>query len=312
MKQTNSLLRIGLVGLFLTFTTFVLAQTHPTPAYTVPVAQTAGLQVGTLNNGESTVSPLGAETGAVLFYKTPASGGTGITLQASLTGEGTTTEFDNYAWHVVDSDGDIGAPIVGEVARELVLTNLAPGYHRYRVYGFVTSGDEFCQNTDYQDIIFFVLNPLDPSAGLVSPTTAITEFCEGETPTETLDLTATVTFAESYGADNPAVSEMNKVFTWYALYDDGTSTPTRIELGNSGAIAGVTHTEEVSLSLVEAIGTYTFFVEVKYSDDIKAPGGRAHAIWTEQIMTDATNPFVLTVTEKPGRATITIIAHDDN
>ena len=55
-----------------------------------------------------------------------------------------------------------------------------------------------------------------------------------------------------------------------------------------------------------AVGTYTFYVEVQYSNDIKDRGTREHALWTAQV-TNGGTPYQLVVTPVPGRPTITIV-----
>src|SRR5690606_24815732 len=155
MKETTTLLKMSLIGLFLTISTFLFAQVAPNP--TAPITTPENLDVGTINDGETAVSPV---TTAVLFYN-PA--GTTITLTASETDVVTGLDYSSYVWHAINQNGTI-AETLEEKTGTLRVEGLQPGYYRYRVFGFIDDDGVVCQSDAYQDLIFFVLRPLAPSA----------------------------------------------------------------------------------------------------------------------------------------------------
>lgn len=302
MKHNLPIFRVAIIGLFVTLSVNATAQQTPDP--TIPVTVNADLKTGTINDDGATA--LIAD--AVLYY-VPGSGSS-ITLVASDTDENGKT-FSHYAWYEVNADGTEGATVTptDPTNPELALTELGPGYHRYRVYGFVDDGS-VCMSSEYQDMILYVLNPLATSA----TTAAIEAFCKDETGT--LEMEAEVNFGSTHaGANlgtsgsNPSVGELSKKYTLYAMYDDGTNPAVRVELDDV-TVNAATNEFEVSYAQVNNVGSYTFFVEVEYNSAIKDKGARpeGHGFWTAQVQKGG-NPYVLTVTEKPGRPTITIKAN---
>lgn len=304
MKETTTLLKMSLVGLFLTISTFLFAQVAPNP--TTPITTPENLDVGTINDDQTAVLPV---TTAVLFYN-PA--GTAITLTASETDVVTGLDYSSYVWHAINQDGTI-AETLEEETGTLRVEGLQPGYYRYRVFGFIDDEGVICQSDEYQDMIFFVLRPLTPTAN--PGTGAITEFCLNEPPTDPLVLEADVVFDAdvAYNANaftNPAVGDFALTYRWYAVNsnDLGTQIPLTdpATTTNPGAINNI----EIDYTDLTDFGSYTFFVEVQYANSIKDRGTRDHAIWTAQVM-DGTEGFTIEVTQTPGRPTITIEAIED-
>lgn len=319
MKTRRPVLRAGLVGLFLIATIVAKAQLIPAPVS--PVSTPVDLQVGTLDDGVGTPTP--TDPPAVFFYRpvsTEAPTGTTITLQASLM-DANSLAFTSYRWYEITTPDGSTEPlptVVLETARDLTLTNLQPGYHKYRVFGLVEDGDATCESEEFQDIIFFVLRPLAPTAS--AATDAIKEFCIDNPTTESLNLTATVGFATpEYVGNyaNPEADAFDLSYRWYAVKEGET---TQIDLlTTTTPVNGATHTltldgasDGYAALIAAGIGTYTFYVEVQYSDAIKDRDGREHAIWNSQVMANGTTePYELTLTPTPGRPTITIINPTD-
>lgn len=299
MKTTTTLLKMGLIGFVLAISNQVLAQTAPTT--TTPITSVSDLDVGTINDDETTVTSVPT---AVLFYN-PA--GTGITLQASETDLVTGLNYSSYLWHAINQDGTI-AETLSEEGRQLVLSGLSPGYYRYRVYGYINDDGVICQSDEYQDLIFFVLRPLEVTASTGEG--ALPEFCLNDVPDTQLALETAVGFDGSVGYnansfDQPEVSDFALTYRWYAINSEnpGTQIPLTdpATVTNDGAANNIT----VPYGTFTGVGTYTFHVEVQYSNAIKDRETREHALWTATVGGETT-PFELVVTPVPGRPTITI------
>lgn len=304
MKKTNSLLRIGLVGLFLFFTATTFAQ-DPIPTVTPPIESFGGLNVGTYNDGEGAV--ITSTSDAIIFYQV---GQTSITLEASPTDENGLA-FDLYAWYkITNANGTEGAAIENEIGQTLTYSNLQPGFHRFRVYGIVeSSSGTDCNSNEFQDIVIFVLNTLDPSAQ--TAVDAVLQFCIADNIDDG-NINTTITFDSAYGPDElpkPGVEGFQYTYRYYAVKDGDTNT--QIPLGEITA-NGNTNTFILDYNELKTngIGIYTFFVEVSYSDNIKDNTGKAYAVWTEQIYRDGV-AYSLEITPQPGRPTITIIDSSD-
>ena len=296
MKTTTTPLKTSLVGLFLTLATAIYAQQAP-PAPSTPISTPDDLHIGTINDDETTVTPV---ADAVLFYNP---NGTSITLTASTTDQVTGLDYTEYIWHRVAQDGTI-LSTESETSGTLTLTGLTPGFYRYRVYGWIDDDGVVCQSDEYQDIIFFVLRPLAITSE--AATGAIQQFCLGEAPTEQLTLNSTVTFDNTvpYNTDgtfpNPEnTSDFELAYRWYAINDQAPTTEIPI-----------TNPASIDYADFDALGTYTFHVEVTYANTLKDRGTREHAIWDTQVMLGG-EVFELTVTPRPGRPTITIEAITD-
>lgn len=296
MKTTKTLLKTSLAGLFLTLATTIYAQQAP-PAPSTPISTPDDLHIGTINDEETEVTTV---TDAVLFYN-PS--GTSITLSASETDLVTGLNYTEYIWHRVAQDGTtLGTET--ETGRTLTLYNLTPGFYRYRVYGWIDDDGVVCQSDEYQDMIFFVLRPLAITSE--APTDAIQQFCFGEAPTDPLSLTSTVTFdtAVPYNTDgafpNPEnTGDFDLTYRWYAINDQAPTTE-----------IAITDPANIDYDLFNAVGTYSFHVEVTYASTIKDRETREHAIWNTQVMVDG-EAFELNVTPRPGRPTITIESVND-
>lgn len=300
MKKTTTLLKISLVGLFLAISTTIYAQTAPNP--TTPIMASSDLDVGTIDNDETTVTPVAT---AVVFYNP---GGSSITLEASETDVVTGLAYSSYLWHEIAQDGIISETLAEE-GRQLVVTGLEPGYYRYRVYGYIDDDGVICQSDDYQDLVFFVLRPLALTAG--TGLDAITEFCLNEIPEDALALEVDVDFdaAVDYNDNSftqPTVDEFAMTYRWYAINSNDAATQIPLTEPATATNAGAENAISLDYEDLTAIGTYTFHVEVQYSDGIKAREDRSHALWTAQVLNDEGAPFELVVTPIPGRPTITI------
>src|SRR5690606_886672 len=261
MKETTTLLKICLVGFFLTITTSLFAQVAPTP--TTPITTPANLDVGTIADDQTEVVEV---TTAVLFYN-PA--GTAITLKASETDVVTGLDYSSYVWHRVNQDGTIEETL-GETTGTLNVTSLQPGYYRYRVFGFIDDEGVICQSDAYQDLIFFVLRPLAPSA--TAGAGAVTKFCLNEPPTDPLVLEADVVFDAAYNANkftNPAVGDFALTYRWYAVNDNDPGTQIPLTDPATATNPGAINNIEIDYTDLTDFGSYTFFVEVQYANSIK-------------------------------------------
>lgn len=308
MKTTMTMFRTSLVALFLTLSANAFAQVVA-PIPTTPIANPGNLEVGTLNDN---TAPVTIMADAVLFYNYITGVGPNLTLAASLLDENGLA-FTDYVWIRVTNDGgNEEFETLSETENELSLENLAPGYHKYRIHGIVDNEDEvICQSDEFQDIILFVLRPLDLTA---TATDAIARFCANDIPDGNLDLNVAVDFNSlilynDNGYDNPAVGGFNLTYRWYAVEtgNDETEAANQISLATNENISGATNDISIpygDLSFATTAGTYRFYVEVRYSDDIKNPGDRAHALWTGVVGGDT--PVELEITPIPGRPTITI------
>src|SRR5690606_24932770 len=186
-----------------------------------------------------------------------------------------------------------------------------PGYYRYRVFGFIDDEGVICQSDAYQDLIFFVLRPLAPSA--TAGAGAVTKFCLNEPPTDPLVLEADVVFDAAYNANkftNPAVGDFALTYRWYAVNDNDPGTQIPLTDPATATNPGAINNIEIDYTDLTDFGSYTFFVEVQYANSIKDRDSREHAIWTAQVM-DGTEGFTIEVTQTPGRPTITIEAIED-
>lgn len=308
MKKTDSLLKIGLVGLFLTISSAIIAQTGPAaPTPVTPITSATNLDIGRINDDETSVV---TDPTAVFFYN-PTNGGTEVNLQASATDDHTPepNTFSYYAWYRVNEAGTEQGSSLGS-AQSLSLSAgevglLQPGFHRFRVYGFVgDAAAEFCESEEFQDIILFVLNPLNPTA---TNTDAITEFCIGDTGT--FGLEATVTFEEDYentSFPNPLVGDFDLTYTWFAVLDGDTDNAIQLTSATT-TTDGATASATIDFDELDEAGTYTFYVEVAYSSAIKSNTGfdEGHGFWRAYVEDGGTN-YQIVVTPRPGRPTITI------
>ena len=290
MKTNNKILFSLLTAVFL----FAIVPANgQAPVYQSPISAPADLDVGTISSTATTVTTIDE---AVLFYN-PATSGPSITLNASVD-DGAGATFDSYQWNTVFADGT-ETLITGETTVALTATALAPGYHKYRVYGVVDNADGTvtCQSDEYEDIILFVLPELSVNT-LANLNGNTPGYCMEDIPTTPInlsvdDITADYS-ANANGYANPAGSDFTVNYNWYANLEGSTSNP--IDLGNTTSSYDVTIAEE---------GTYTFFVEVTYA--VKTDDGtREYVVFTDEVQDGAGNPLEIEVTPIPGAPTISI------
>lgn len=303
MKTTMTMLKAGLVGLFLMITATTFAQTSPIP--NLPITNSADLYIGTLDDG---LPPVAHVTDAVMFYN-PATDGPSLRLEASVTDVVTGLDFSSYIWQEIGVSGGTEQILeeLDEEGANLTLSGLLPGYHRYRVYGLVDDDGVICQSDEFQDIILFVLRPLNITSA--TPVDAILEFCLNDVPAGSLALEADVDFNSlieynSNGFPNPAVGDFELTYRWYAINDENPGVEIPLTDPASSTDAGAENNISVDYADFTEAGTYAFHVEVQYSSAIKDRGTREHAIWTTTV--GGTDPYELVVTLAPGRPHITI------
>ncbi|WP_335964790.1 hypothetical protein [Galbibacter sp. PAP.153] len=283
------------------FTTFLVtlllssyqnySQTVPAPQ--VPISTPTDLDVGTIDSGAATVTVMDE---AVLFYN-PATSGPSITLTASVDdGEGNV--FDSYQWYLVTADGTENT-VTGQTTANLTLSGLAPGYHKYRIYGLLDNegGTVTCQSEEYQDIILFVLPPLEVET-TVNLNGNPLGYCANDIPDVPINLSVTNLTADysasTNGYENPLGNDFEVTYSWFAVLEGGTANP--IDLG--------TTTDNYDISITDA-GSYTFYVEVEYvvkTDD----GSRDYITYAGDVIDGSGDPLEITVTPIPGAPTITI------
>lgn len=305
MKTTMTMLKPGLVGLFLMISTAIFAQTAPN--LTLPITGFANLGIGTLDDGEL---PESATADAVLFYN-PATNGPSLTLTASVTDAVTGLNFSSYIWQEIDG----AEAVINEfdvTTNQLPLSGLLPGYHRYRVYGLVEDSGVSCQSDEFQDIILFVLRPL----AVTAPTTtdAILNFCINDIPAGSLALGADVAFNSEIGYNTkgfptPTAEDFELTYRWYAINDANPGVQIPLTDPASITSAGAENNITVDYADFTEVGTYTFHVEVEYSNAIRDRETREHAVWTATV--GGVTPLEIVVTPTPGRPTITIEAVND-
>jgi len=291
MKTFNKILFTTLLGIGLLTSFQSYAQTAPNPQ--ASISTPTHLDVGTINSDATTVTVI---NDAVLFYN-PATSGPSITLTASLD-DGNGNVFNSYQWYLVLQNGTENI-VSGQTTANLSLAQLAPGYHKYRVYGLVNNegGTVICQSEEYQDLILFVLSPLDI-------TTTVTlndnpqEYCANnvfDTPTNLSVTNITADYsANTNGYSNPLGSNFEVSYNWYAVLEGGTANPINLE----------TAVNNYNISITDP-GTYTFYVEVKYvvkTDD----GTRSYITYVGNIKDSTGDPFEITITAVPGAPTISI------
>lgn len=301
MKKQVTFLQIGLIVLFL-FSALSASAQLVAPIPTAPIDGPSKLNVGTINDGVTASTGVVPIANTILFYD-PSTQGPTLTLTASLTdGKTPAATFTSYTWFRVTNNGGVEDASNGltETTQKVTLSQLAPGYHKYRVYGRVEDNGVTCQSDEYQDIIFFVLRPLSLTAA--TPTGALAEYCKNDIPTGQLTLNATTAFGtidyNTNGYANPDVADFSVTYRWYAINSEA---PT-VEI----PLAGTTSTIAVDYADFADLGTYTFHAEVQYDNAIKDRGTRAHALWSADVLNDTGGAYELVVTPAPGRPSITI------
>lgn len=291
MKSYKEFFFSFLISFTLLFAFQINAQTHPN--FQSPISVPADLDVGTISSGETMVTTLSE---AVLFYN-PVTSGPSITLNASLD-DGTGNTFTSYEWNSVLGDGT-ETLVTGTTTAILTASGLAPGYHKYRVYGLVDNGDGTvtCQSDDYQDIILFVLPELSvtTTANLNGNPAG---YCVAEIPTTPINLSVSGLSADytanTNGYVNPTAEDFTLNYKWYAVLDGGTANP--IDLATTTNNYDVTITQP---------GTYTFYVEATYAVKVD-DSAREYVVFTDVVEDGTGVPLEIEVTPIPGAPTITI------
>ncbi|WP_461534472.1 hypothetical protein [Sinomicrobium sp.] len=300
MKKITLLLKNGIIAMMVMAAIPTAAQiVAPQPAATISTP--ADLNVGTLNNNTGSVTVLDQ---AVLFYN-PATDGPSLTLTASLD-DGNGNTFTSYEWYNIATDGSSETEnvITGETAATLTRTGLAPGYHKFRVYGLVNDGSVICQSEEFQDIIIFVLPPLTVETAFDDKGNPL-GYCLADlasmTPIELSVSGVTADYsANANGYTNPLGEAFAVTYQWFAVKDGDTDNPIDLE----------TTTENYSVDLDQA-GSYTFYVEVKYVDSIKEDNDdRDYLTYTNQVENTDGTPLTIVVTPIPGAPTISISSVD--
>ncbi|MBC9797354.1 hypothetical protein [Sinomicrobium weinanense] len=292
MKRFEKLLKNGLVTLFLVCSVPAFAQiVAPSPV--TPIGIPGDLTVGSITNNTLPVTTI---NDAVLFYN-PATSGPSLTLTASLD-DGLGNTFTAYQWHtIITTDGTTETEnlITGEATQNLTLTQLTPGYHKYRVYGLVDDGSVICQSGDFEDIILFVLSPLTVETTFNANGNPLA-YCSTDVPATPIELSVTslnVDYtANTNGYPNPDGNDFEVTYTWFAVKDADTANP--IDLATSADTYAVTLTDP---------GTYTFYVEVEYV--VKDKGSRDYVTYTTTVQ-DGAADLQIVVSPTPGAPTITI------
>lgn len=301
MKNQITFLKAGLVVLLLISSITSYSQIIA-PIPTAPIDAPEKLNVGRINDDATGSSDVELTANTILFYD-PSTQGPTLTLTASLTdGNTPAATFTSYSWIKITNSGgtESASDILSETTQKVTLSQLEPGYHKYRVYGRIEENGITCQSDEYQDIIFFVLRPLSLTAEV--PTGALAEYCKNDVPSGKLSLNATAAFGtveyNTNGYANPAIADFSLTYRWYAINSEA---PT-VEI----SLVGTGSEIEIDYADLADLGKYTFHAEVQYDNAIKDRGSRDHAFWTATVTNAAGDPYELQVTPAPGRPTITI------
>lgn len=292
MKTNESNFSRFLIVLAILLSYQINAQTPP--AFQSPISTPADLDVGTISSGATTVTTIDQ---AVLFYN-PATSGPSITLTASVD-DGAGNTFSTYQWNTVAADRT-ETVVAGESTANLTASSLAPGYHKYRVYGMVDNGDGTvtCQSTDYEDIILFVLPELTVNTAVNLNGNPLA-YCMDAIPTTPIQLSVDNITADYTGNSNgythPTGSDFTVNYHWYAVLDGGTANP--IDLSTTTSTYDVTLADE---------GTYSFYVEVTYAVKTDDLGTRDYVVYRGDVEDGTGAPLSIEVTPVPGAPTITI------
>jgi len=319
MKATTNMKKAALMMLLLTTgaTFTALAQT-----FTPPIGAPADLDVGAKPAADNTV-PEGA---TVLFYN-PATGGPTFIISPSLKDDND-IEFETFRWSRVRTDGstygEIDIPATTNHGRYVIGPGgneeaLAPGYHVFRLLGFVGEGTSECLSAEWQDYVVYVLPPLSVSAGLATGSSTIREYCEAEVPqdADAVILSNELAFkTASVGGEtgtykpvnddfpSPETADFTYNYQWYSILLNSDGTP-----GTRTAITGATNANyQVNLAPGQdgynGHGTYIFEVEVQYA--AKDAGTRDYVRYVGRAQGTAGEDLEITITPQPGRPTITI------
>ncbi|RAV27448.1 hypothetical protein [Sinomicrobium soli] len=297
MKKITTLFKNGIAAMMFMAVIPVSAQiVAPQPSS--PIGAPADLDVGTITNNTGTVTTV---DDAVLFYN-PATNGPSLTLTASLD-DGSGNTFTSYEWYNITTDGtdETENIITGESVQSLVRTALPPGYHKFRVYGLVDDGSVICQSDDFEDIIVFVLSPLTVATTFADNGTTGLAYCSTDVPENPIALSVDGVTADysdnANGYANPAGSDFEVSYEWFAVKDGETGSPINL----------ATTTDSYDVILTDP-GTYTFYVEVEYA--VKDKDARDYVTYTSTVQNGGSD-LEIVVSPTPGAPAITIGAVTD-
>lgn len=187
--------------------------------------------------------------------------GTGnVTLTASTdAGGGMTYDANGYTW--IDVNG--GNTTLPDKTNAILLNNLAPGYHTYRVMGTVTS-TATC-TADFEEFTIYVLPPLTIS--IASSGNAVSNiYCTDNLPTSVL-LSATVS------PGTPVTEAFGYNYQWY-----------QVEGATETAIAGATSSTYSVENLAQGNikykvkATFKVLTACTYDSSTNATGGAVEII----------------------------------
>ncbi|MFB2119718.1 hypothetical protein [Parapedobacter sp. 2B3] len=356
MKTTKAMLKLGLVGLFLTtFITLAQAQTidkDPQAKVVVgpetPISDAGRVTAITplLTGGNSDYETLHA----VLFYN-PATSGPGLTFVASLVEDhdtrtgGDALEFTMYKWSYMGADGVTPTTLYGldaggtektvgvdDPANRHTVTSLAPGFHYFRVEGYIipegADDSELCTVED-ETFVVYVLPPLAVTTTHTGEN-GLLQYCEIDATTQqNVQMTATVAY-DGYTGDPAIADGFELKYTWYAVKSENatdifaddiddfpTIDPTKVDIGDAVAqpeAIVVSSSNEFTPTIAE-IGSYKFFVEVEYTVKARDYDGaetddarkRVYAIYRQWFGgADQDLASVVFVTPQPGKPHITV------
>ncbi len=329
MKTTTTLLKMGLVGLFLTLTTNLLAQSPTPPGPIDPLGPQNTATAGSLARG-SLFSPSIASfdeelINSILFHNPDVANA--FTLRASAIEdheEDRGLAFTHYTWEH-GTDGTAYSP-VGADSPTLAQTGVAPGYHYYRVSARIipegTDPDLACDPDNVEVFVVFVLPPLTVTA---ANTGEFLQYCESDVADQTNVQLAVSGIAYNGYEGTPEVDEFAFNYRWYAVKSTNATDPFTRENTDFPTIdaskADITGATEVGTNAsynpeIAEIGTYKFFVEVEYQikdrntglgSDSPTSRNRPYVIyrgWVGGI--DQATASIVTVTPQPGKPHITI------
>jgi hypothetical protein len=328
MKTTTTLLKTGLVGLFLTLTTGLFGQSQTPPGPIDPLGPqspgTLGDQArGTLFSPQIT-SFDDELINSILFYNPDVENG--FTLRASAIEDHADDRglaFTHYTWEY-GTNGTAYSP-VGTDSPTLAQTGAAPGYHYYRVSARIipegTDPDLACDPDNVEVFVVFVLPPLNVTVANIGD---FLQYCESDAADQTNVQLAVSEIAYDGYTETPVVDDFAFNYRWYAVKSEGADPFSRdnadfLEIDETKA--DITDATEVGTDAsytpqISAIGTYKFFVEVEYVIKDRSTGlgtddpedrNRPHVIYRSWVGgTDQASASIVTVTPQPGKPHITI------
>lgn len=333
MKKTITLLKISLVGLFLTMMTGFFAQAQQTLLGPLnPLGPGDPSTVGTEGRGtlfDPSISSFDDElVNSILFFNPDIANS--FTLRASAIEDHESDRglaFTHYTWEY-STDGTTYNS-VGDNSPTLAQTaGVGPGYHYYRVEARIvpegTDPDLTCVADNVETFVVFVLPPLTVTA---SNTADILQYCESDADEQTnvaLEIDE-IAYGGYEGA--PAVDDFAFNYRWYAVKSTDATDPFSRDEADFPSIdatkANITGATEITgatsatyTPAIDEIGTYKFFVEVEYQIKDRSTGlgadspearNRPYVIYRGWVGgANQASASIVTVTPQPGKPHITI------